>query len=377
MKKNILVIILYIARFLMSFIYFFIKLFPMQKNKITMLSRQSNEINIDFEMIVDEIKKNHKELKVKVLCKKIPNNFMGKIEYCFYVIKCLYHIATSKVCIVDGYVIPISALKHKKGLIIVQIWHALGATKKFGLQVINKNEGSNKNVAEIMRMHKNYTFITCTSEATREFYSEGFNTEKEKILTLGMPRIDYLLNKDNKIGEKEEKLLKNYPILKEKETILYVPTFRKEKGAYVEDLINIVDTEKYNLIIKLHPLDKTKVEEKYTIGKQYNTFDLLKIADYIITDYSAVAFEAAVLDKPIFFYLYDIDEYKENRGMNVNLKEEMSSSTFDKVEDIMDVIINKKYNYDDLQKFKNKYIETANTHNTERILDQIIKLMEE
>ena len=137
MKDFILKSALYIMKVVLDFIYFFIKLFPMQKNKVLMLSRQSNEIYIDFELLKNEIEKN-KNIKVKVLCKKIPKDFLGKIQYCFYTIKCMYHIATSKVCIVDGYVIPISILKHKKSLIIVQIWHAMGAIKKFGRQVLDK-----------------------------------------------------------------------------------------------------------------------------------------------------------------------------------------------------------------------------------------------
>ena len=55
------------------------------------------------------------------------------------------------------------------------------------------------------------------------------------------------------------------------------------------------------------------------VDKKYNTFDLLRIADYIITDYSAVAFEASILNKPIYFYVYDIEDYKKTRGLNIDL----------------------------------------------------------
>lgn len=378
MKKKILSCALYIARFGMEFIYFFIKLLPIQKNKITMLSRQSNEINVDFEMILDEIKKEHNNIKVKILCKKISQGFINKIGYCFYIVKCMYHIATSKVCIIDGYVIPISALKHKKGLIIVQLWHAMGAIKQFGRQVIEKAEGSKKIVADIMKMHMNYTYIMCTSSATKKFYAEGFQTDENKILTLGMPRIDYLLGRDNKIDDKVNRLLSAYPILKEKKLILYVPTFRKDQNnTHIYDLIDSVDKEKYNLIIRLHPLDSTKIDKNYTVSKEHKTFELLKIADYVITDYSAVAFEACTLDKPLFFYLYDIGEYKINRGLNINLKEEMPESTFSNIKEIMKIIENDKYNYEELRKFKEKYVETVDMNNTKRIVDYIVNVMEE
>lgn len=376
MKDFILKGTLYIMRMIMNFIYFFIKLFPVKKNKVLMISRQSDKINIDFEVLKDEIVNNHKELKIKILCKKIPNGIIGKIAYCFYTIKCMYHIATSKVCIVDGYVIPISVLKHKKGIIIVQIWHAIGAIKKFGRQVLDKNEGSKKIIADVMRMHKNYTFITCTSETTKEIYSEAFGTEKEKILVLGMPRVDYLLGKDNQINEQAEIVREKYPELKEKETILYVPTFRKGKSAHIYDVINSVNHEKYNLIIRLHPLDDTKVDEEYVISRKYSTFDLLKIADYVITDYSALGLEATVLNKPTFFYLYDIEEYNTNRGLNVNLQQEMKNATFNNISEIIKKIENKEYDYKELEKFKAKYVQTADTKNSERIVKYIISLME-
>ena len=376
MKKIILSCFLSIVKWGMNAIYLIIKLFPMQDNKITMLSRQSNQVNVDFEMLIDEIKQKYPETQIKTLCQKIPEDLMGKVKYCFYMIKCLYHIATSRICFVDGYVIPISLLKHKKDLIVIQIWHAMGAIKQFGMQVVDKKEGSGRTVANIMNMHKNYTNIMCVSEKTREFYAKGFGTEEDKILVLGMPRIDYLLGKDQKIDQKVEKLVEQYPILKEKKNIVYVPTFRKGKSTHIYNLVNAVDKTKYNLIVRLHPLEETKIDEQYTMGKEYQTFDILKIADYVITDYSAVAFEAGTLNKPVLFYLYDIEEYQENRGLNVNLKQEMPHSTFKNIENIIQIIEQGTYDIDELKRFREKYIETLDIHNAERIIQYVMKKKE-
>lgn len=383
MKEVILEIVLYLARLVMQVIYFFIKLFTKQKNKVTMLSRQSDKINIDFEMLKEEIEnnkllfaKNSKEVEIKILCKKIPKGLYEKIIYCFYLIKCMYHLATSKVCIIDGYNIAVSALKHKENLIIVQIWHAMGAIKKFGYQVLDKKEGSNSKIAKIMKMHNNYDCIICTSEITRKIYAEAFNTDINKIQVLGMPRIDYILGKNGKIDENIEKLKEKYSYLKEKKNILYIPTFRKGKEIDIEKIINAIDEERYNLIIRLHPLDKSEVEEKYKTGKEFSTFDLIKMADYIITDYSAIAFETATLNKPLFFYLYDIKEYEESRGLNVNQQEEMNHSTKENIEDILDIIENDTYDYDELKRFREKYVETIDTENSKRIVEQIIKIIE-
>lgn len=376
MKDFALKITLYVMKSIMNFIYFFIKIFTKQKNKIVMLSRQSNKVGIDFKMLKEEIEKNYSEYQITILCKMIPKKFWGRVKYCFYIIKCMYHLAISKVCIVDGYVIPVSALKHKKGLVIVQTWHAMGAIKKFGYQTLDKNGGSKRSVANIMRMHKNYTFITCASESTKIIYSKAFEIPKEQILTLGMPRIDYILGKNNEIDNKVQKLIEEYPNLKEKKVILYVPTFRKGKYIPIQNILKIVDTEKYNLIIRLHPLDGTKVEEKYKVSSEYTTFDLLKIADYIITDYSAIAFEASILNKPTYFYLYDIMEYNENIGLNIDFQKEMKNASFQEFEPIYNAIEMQEYNMEELENFKNKYIETNDTNNSQRIIQEIMQKVE-
>ena len=400
MKNFLLILVLYILKLVMKIIYFFIKIFTKQKNKITMLSRQSNNINLDFKLLKEELEKNFKqincldenigsddaknktinrntnkdsknEVEIKVLCKKIPKTFFGKIQYCLYMIKCMYHVATSKVCIIDGYNIAISALKHKKNTEIIQIWHAMGAIKKFGYQVLDKEEGNNSTVARIMKMHANYTCITCTSEETRKIYAEAFNTSIDKIKVLGMPRIDYLLGKNGEIDGNVENLCKEYPKLKEKKNIVYVPTFRKGKPIDISKIIKAIDKERYNLIIRLHPLDKTNIENEYIINRKYNTSDLIKVADYVITDYSAVAFGAATLNKPLFFYLYDLDEYGSARGLNIDLKEEMKNSTKTNIEEIIEIIDNGTYNYEELKKFKEKYVQTADIDNTKRIAKHI------
>ena len=375
MENLFLGIILHIAKFGMEIIYFFIKLFTKQKNKITMLSRQSDSINLDFRLLRDELKncEEGQNIEVKILCKKIPKNIWGRIKYCFFVIKNMYHIAESKVCVVDGYNIPISALKHKKGLEIIQIWHAMGAIKKFGFQVIGRKEGSTTKIARIMKMHANYTCVTCTSQATRKFYAEAFKTDINKIKVLGMPRLDYVLGKNNEIDKNVEKLLKQYPKLKNKPIILYVPTFRKKETIDIDKVINEIDEERYNLIIRLHPLDETKVDKKYIIDKEYSTYDLLKVADFVVTDYSAIAFETAALNKPLYFYLYDIRKYSRKRGVNIDLETEMKDCTRISFDEIMKLINSEEYNFEELRKFREKYVETFDTDNTKRIANYIIE----
>ena len=128
-----------------------------------------------------------------------------------------------------------------------------------------------------------------------------------------------------------------------------------------------MDTNKYNLIIKLHPLDDTKLDDKYLIKGNFSTYDVMKFADYIISDYSASVIEASILHKPLFLYVYDIEEYSDIRGLNVNILEELKEYTKKDVKDILKDIESDNYDYTELETFRNKYVETYNENNTENI----------
>lgn len=368
---------IYICKQALNIIYFFIKMCPI-KEKVVMLSRQSNKPSIDFEFIKNEILKRDNKIEVEILCKIIQKDFKERLSYCFYILKCMYHIATSKVCIVDGYSIPVSILKHKKNLQIIQIWHASGAIKKFGYQSINKKDGRSTEIAQIMKMHKNYNYVIAPSKATAKFYEEAFRVQEEKIIIKGLPRLDYILS-DELGSNKIKEFYKKYPKFKnnKKKTILYVPTFRNNSSStnQLEKLISKINFAKYNLIIKLHPLDKSTNAYKYTVSKKYTTFDLLKVADYIITDYSAVAFEASILNKPVYFYVYDIEEYEKTRGLNIDLFKEMSSCTSKDIKEILKNIEDNNYNYSELENFRDKYMGKDYYNNTQKLVDFIFKFL--
>lgn len=374
MKENIYRFLMFVVKAVLYVPYFFLKLFP-TKNKITMLSRQSNKKTLDFRLIENELFARDDGFTVVIICKRIENGFLKKVDYFINLFKSLYHIATSKVCIVDTYCIPVSLLKHKKDLIIIQIWHALGAVKKFGYQSLDKQDGRSSFVAKSMNMHKNYNYVFCASEATKHFYSEAFNIAEDKIIVNGMPRIDYILGDDSVLNTRIASLLRNYPVLGKKKNILYIPTYRKDFRFDFQAMSDLIDEKKYNLIVKLHPLDNSDVSSNRALFFRSRTFELLHIADYVVTDYSAIAFEASLLDKPVYFYVFDIKDYERKRGLNIDLFKEMSNATFESFADIMARIDKENYNFEELRAFRGKYVQTSDTLNTKRVVDSIYEAL--
>lgn len=371
MKIKILQVLVTIGKFILNLIYGFMKL-GKTKNRVVFLSRQSNSKSLDFKLIEESLENTDKNIEIKSFCKMVGNSIFEKIGYCFYMLRVMSSLAKAKVCITDGYSIPVSLLKHRKELTVIQIWHASGATKKFGYQATDKKEGSSLKVAQIMKMHHNYDYVLAPSKKTAEIFAEAFNVSKDKMKIIGLPRLDYL--REN-AEELKNRFYLEYPAYKNKEIILYVPTFRKGKTADANELISKVNKNKYGLIVRKHPLDTEKIDSEYLVDSKFDTMDLLKIADFIITDYSAIAYEAAMLNKPLYFYVYDIDEYKNNRGLNVNLAKEMKEATFKKIDMIIKSIENDRYNYSDLDNFKKKYVEVYNKNNTKELTDLIIQNM--
>ena len=360
---------------LLKIIYAIIKINRLQ-NKVVLISRQFDHITLDYELIKKEIEKQNKNVKVVILTKRLKDGIKNKILYMFHMFVQMYHFATSPVVILDSYCIVASVLKHKKQTKIIQIWHALAAIKKFGYQTIGKTSGSSKLMAEVMCMHKNYDYILCPSNVTKKYFMQGFNAKEEQMKLLGMPRIDYIIKKDE---EKVAEIYKKYPKLKKdkKPIIIYVPTFRKGKKVKYNHIMEKIDPEKYNLIVKLHPLDRKHYENKkienIIIDEYFSSYDWLKVANKVITDYSSLSVEASLLNIPIYFYVYDLQDYKKDPGLNIDFdKERIGKYATNNIHTLIRMI-DKPYDYNILKEFKEKYISVPTQNCTKRFVEFVLE----
>lgn len=362
--------------FLINIFYSFIKGLPVKK-RVVFISRQSNKESEDILLLKKELKKKNKDLEIVTLCKKLESGLKSKITYLFHMFLQMYYLATSKVIILDSYCICASILKKKKGTVIIQMWHALGAFKKFGCSILDQEEGSSSKLASVMKMHSNYDYILTSSEETKKYFGQAFNYSFDNIIVMPLPRVDKLTDKNYKDKIKLN-IFEIYPQLKKKKNIVYVPTFRKGKEDVkpINDLIEQVDFSKYNLIIKLHPLSKIKIiDDRVLIDKKFSSIDMMMISNYVITDYSAIVFEAAILNKPIFFYCYDLDKYYKKRNFYIDYKKEMPGLISGEAKDIVLAIENKNYDLATIKKFQNKYVDYQKNKCTSNFVDFIVKYL--
>ncbi len=359
------VILISILKSGLRILYAPIKLFKTKK-RIVYLSRQSNEKSIDMILLEKALNCELSDYEQVFRLRMIPVGLGNKIKYCIGVIGDMYYLATSKVAILDTYSITVSCLRHKKDLKIIQMWHALGAVKKFGLQSVSTKEGRDKKVSKVMCMHKNYDFVFAPSKATAKFYMEAFGCTADKIKICSLPRVDEILADSGTAS----KFFKENPALSDKKLVLYLPTFRDREANAVSQLeAEFAESmENYHLIVSTHPLfSKAERDERFSYSGTFSSIELMKVADVIITDYSACAFEASVLMKPLYFFVPDYSNYLEERGTNIDIKAEMPASTFEDAQKLCSAIKNDNYDFNSLYAFKTKYIENTDANNAQII----------
>ena len=131
------------------------------------------------------------------------------------------------------------------------------------------------------------------------------------------------------VHRKAIKIKSRLKIPKDKKIILYAPTWRENKFYNKEaykfttemDFDEMHDqlSDEYILIVKFHYLVKDKSIDwsKYDdfiieCDEEWDIQELYLISDIMITDYSSVLFDYAILKRPMIYFTYDIDEYTKN-----------------------------------------------------------------
>lgn len=220
----------------------------------------------------------------------------------------------------------------------INLWHGIPLKKIQADNVFDnfrnpKNKWEKfKNFPRNLSDEKPSHYILATSSFLRPIFSSAFNTRN--VLISGYPRNDVLIA--NKRGCK---FIKNLLTLEERREVsyikkllktdcdkmaLYMPTFRESEMKFF-DVIDIDSFQKFlesnNILfcVKLHP--KSKLRKRFSEINSKNIFIIeadtdpyvfLGLSDMLITDYSSIYFDYLLLDRPIVFFNYDLEEYLNN-----------------------------------------------------------------
>lgn len=303
----------YIGR---KIVYPLAKRLPVQPDKVLFLSKKTVHPDDTFWPLYHEIKQQKKT-------KKVAMYFLAEDFRFSYFWRFFYDLGRSKYLFVDDYYYPFYNITIREEATVVQLWHAAGAFKKFGHSAIGHKDSLPEEFET--RAHQNYSYVIASSDSVKAQYAEAFQMDKVNVLPLGLPRLWKLFDADYKAFN-QRRFKEEYPSFKNKKILLYAPTFRGNTEQrselkvplHLKALRNSLG-EEYVLLIKLHPhidaisLDISEAEGFAFDVSNQNIMDLMLLADVLITDYSSVITEFALLEKPIIFYAYDLASYLEER----------------------------------------------------------------
>lgn len=301
--------------------------------------------------------------------------------------------AKARVIVLEDFYPQLHALSIRPETKVVQMWHACGAFKLFGLSEI----GLVEHLKQSTRNHRNYTAALASSPGVAPFYSEAFGVPESHIKPIGVPRTDIFFNAEYKTKTANE-LYEKYPVCKGKRIVLFAPTFRGSgnKTAYfpqekfpVNEVMKALP-EDIVLIIKNHPFVNQTcfVEEAYRnrvldLSVQENINDLLFITSLLVTDYSSVIFEASLLNIPMLFYAFDLQEYLEQRNLYFDFPSFVPGRIVETVEELILTIIKELDNtrtveeQEKYKEFRQFFLESLDGNSTERAVELIWQLYQQ
>ena len=284
------------------------------------------------------------------------------------------------------------AIYKKENQVYLQCWHGT-PLKKLGydIEVEGKNAlNSNKDIRKKYKADaKRYSYMTSSSGFCTEKFISAFNLKawgKENIvIEEGFPRNDILSNyRQEDVGNIKEKL----GIAEDKKVILYAPTWRdnqhdSSKGYVYKnkldfDMMQRELSESYVVLFRAHYFVANNFDFEKYCGFVYDVSsyeyinDLYIVSDLLVTDYSSVFFDYAVLRKPIIFFMYDLDEYAEDISVFYLSLDELPGNICTNEEQLLDEIKNNgsiiHHRYDDFNK-KYNYLDDGQA--TKRVVEKV------
>lgn len=151
-----------------------------------------------------------------------------------------------------------------------------------------------------------------------------------KIIEEGYPRLDTLVNTDkNEIYDELEK--SGVKVDRNKKIILYAPTWKGSSfgnpDLAVDGFVNLkekleaaIDTNKYQIFVKVHQAVYSRIRNQlkdydYVVPATMDANVILGITDILVSDYSSIYFDYLATGRPLLFYIPDVKNYSETRGM--------------------------------------------------------------
>lgn len=271
----------------------------------------------------------------------------------------------------------------------INTWHGI-PLKLMGYDMPNGNIES----ANTERNFLQANYLLSPNEHHTKMYTEAYKLKgiyEGKIIETGQARTDTIFNADRNEVIKSLRY-SGVNVDENKKIIMYAPTWKgnsfsnpQADGEEYEKLYNkvceVIDTSEWQVLIKPHQavFDKIKDDEKLKgclVSPRLDTNEVLSVTDVLVSDYSSIFFDFLVTDRPIMFYIPDLEEYKDTRGLYME-PEKLPGPATDSLDKLSEMLANPyeavKDWADNYRNAKEQFCPDDDGHVSERIVNAIFK----
>jgi CDP-glycerol glycerophosphotransferase (TagB/SpsB family) len=279
------------------------------------------------------IRRARPDLPIVTLLEPYSYGLSGKLAYLLRLVRGTYLLRTSSLFVIDNAYLPVHVARHRAGTTVVQVWHAVGALKRFGADVAGGLRGPERQF-----LHRHYDYVVCAGERSREPWSRAFRTPLDRVLPLGVARTDFFFD-PAALAAARERIVRAYPALRDGRVIVYAPTFRgRGRGkqpapGFDPAAVRAALPEDHRLALKSHPnLDPRLVRTEgfdAVIDPSVEMNEVFAAADVLVTDYSSSIFEWALLRRPLVLLTSDLAAYEQDPGLYLDPRADLIGDRVD------------------------------------------------
>jgi CDP-ribitol ribitolphosphotransferase len=302
-------------------------LLPGHRDRIVLATARLPVLEGNLLALHDAIRRRRPHADLVLLLEPYGYGLGAKLRYLLRMIRGTYHVRTAGLVIVDNAFLPVHVAPHPACTTVVQVWHAAGALKRFGLDALVPPAEPERTF-----LHRGYDFVITSGEVSRVPWSRALRTPVERVLALGTPRTD-ALHDPAALAAARARVLAAHPAIAGRRVVVWAPTFRgrgrERTGARGLDggRLRALLPADYVLVIKTHPNIDPSVQPAagfdVVARRDEDLNDWLAAADVLVTDYSSSIFEWALLRRPLVLVVDDLEAYEADPGLYLDYRRDM------------------------------------------------------
>jgi CDP-glycerol glycerophosphotransferase (TagB/SpsB family) len=351
---------------------------PARPGRVVLATARLGVLEGNLLALHDAVRRLRPAAEVVLLLEPYGYGLGAKLRYFARTVRGAYHVHTAGLVVVDNAYLPVHVASHRRHTTVVQVWHATGALKRFGMDTVVPPAEPERTF-----LHRHYDYVVASGDASREPWSRALRTPVDHVLALGTPRTDTFFDA-TAIAAARARVLAAHPELAGRRVVLWAPTFRgrgrDRTGAMGLDgarLRALLPVDEWVLAIKTHPNVDPAVQPTAgfdVIGRpDENLNDWLCAADVLLTDYSSSIFEWALLRRPLVLVVDDLEAYSRDPGLYLDYGTEMIGAQVRDTEAAAAAIVEGKMDGPAWDAFIARNMGACDGHAAERFVERFLE----